>query len=355
MSPKAPADSTDRVLHVFQDTVEDPRQRHLGSTKGIRCRTDYFRSRGLPFDELVIRPSQAAALRALRATPLHRYRAVVFEHTYAPAALAYVRRAAPHARIVSSSHNAEFWHRLDILRADGLSKRMLSNLHQLVKKSLNDARCGRLADAVVCVSEWELANYWRHLLPDGRAHYMPWHLPDDYASELGPPQTKRRLCLCLLSTLPNPMIVDAARRFGDAVATLGAGSADWEFAVTGDPQRFPVRLPSRVRWTGVLDSPYPLLAEAKALALLSDYGFGFKTKVLEAILTGTRPILTPTLLDRMPAGLHRYCAVARPGDPESFAQALAAAEVPLEAGDLNHRLRMNAFRVLDRALGVSAD
>ena len=343
-----------RVLHVFQNTVIDPGQRYLGSTKGIRCRTDYFQSRGISFDELVTENSERAVLAAVRGVQLSRYDAAVFEHTYAPAALAWVRRKAPSIRIVSSSHNAEFWHRLDILRAGGMSS-ALSNTWQLVKKTHNDWRCGRIADRVVCVSEWELRHYWRWLLPDGRARYMPWHLPAMYLSDVPRQPAKHNVCVCLLSTIPNPMIVDAAVRFGEAVAGLGELAPGWDFVVTGDPGRFSLRLPPRVRWAGLLEQPYELLGQARAMALLSDLGHGFKTKILEAILAGTYCIVTIQVWKQLPPALHPWCIAIDPAAPGAFAAALERTMNPLPPGDLNERLRQRAFAALDEALGFTKE
>ena len=45
--------STGRVLHVVQDSFEDPRYRFLGSVKDTLGRVEYFESRGLSVDSIV--------------------------------------------------------------------------------------------------------------------------------------------------------------------------------------------------------------------------------------------------------------------------------------------------------------
>jgi len=342
-----------RVLHVMQDTVMDPSQRHLGSTKGIRCRTDHFEARGIPFDELVTGTSSGEVLEAVRGATLHRYTAVVFEHTHSPAALKWVRRTVPELRIISSTHNAEFFHRLDILRAEGLTLQAPRQLNQLIKKTLRDVRCGRLADFVLTVNEWEVEHYWARFVPRSRVRYMPWHLPEAYQRELPSDVPKLEQCVCLLSTIPNAIIADAALRFCDAVRGLGGDCGDWEFLMTGDPTRYTVRTPARVRLTGLLDSPYPLLAQARAMALLSDYGYGFKTKILEAILTRTYVIMTETMFQRLPVLLQPYCIPVVRGSARSFAAALIAARRPFPDNSVNAVLRDRAFEVLDGVLGFT--
>jgi len=84
-----------RILHVIQDTAVDPRHRHLGSTKAIRGRTDYFVTRGIPYDELVTERSAKGILRAVRGTRLQNYAAVIFEQTLSPAAVLWVSSTVP--------------------------------------------------------------------------------------------------------------------------------------------------------------------------------------------------------------------------------------------------------------------
>jgi len=85
---------------------------------------------------------------------------------------------------------------------------------------------------------------------------------------------------------------------------------------------------------------------------LSDYGYGFKTKILEAILTRTYVLITPRLRARIPTSLHRYCITVDPS-PSSFAAALDSAMAPFPESDVNQRMRDEAFATLDAALAPS--
>jgi hypothetical protein len=180
-------------------------------------------------------------------------------------------------------------------------------------------------------------------------------MPQSYLPEFPVARVKDRICLCLLSTIPNPLLRDAARHFTKAVEALNGRCGHWTFVATGDAASYGVARPSYVQWTGVLETPYPLLARARAMALLSDLGYGFKTKILEAILTHTYVILTPGLYRKLPAVLRPYCIVVQPGSGDEFAGALEKTDQCFPTADVNTPLRNHAFRVLDDVFGVAAD
>ncbi|MBA2531929.1 MAG: hypothetical protein H0V23_07465 [Nocardioidaceae bacterium] len=96
-----------------------------------------------------------------------------------------------------------------------------------------------------------------------------------------------------------------------------------------------------------MDSPMELLATSRAVALLSDYGYGFKTKLLEAIIAGNRVLVTPGLYRRMPRILDPWTLCVDLRDPASFAEALDEARDPLPQGDPNTALREQHHAVLD--------
>ena len=55
--------------------------------------------------------------------------------------------------------------------------------------------------------------------------------------------------------------------FARLVGELGSTHPEWSFLVTGD-SRGADPLPARVQLTGVLDTPFDLLAESRAIAIL---------------------------------------------------------------------------------------
>ena len=143
----------------------------------------------------------------------------------------------------------------------------------------------------------------------------------------------------------------------DLVNALSADvAAEWDFRITGNLKPPDVLGPlGRLKPTGLLASPLPLLAEARAVTIPSDLGMGFKTKILEAILAGCWVLVTEEVHGRLPEALHPWCRVIDPRSPARFAETLRGCTAPPPPGDPNALLRDEAFRGLDRVLAVDAE
>ena len=115
-------------------------------------------------------------------------------------------------------------------------------------------------------------NYWKFLVGSDKSHYLPYFLPQVYATEIGPPVEKIDQCVCMMSTSrgPEAFLLDAALNLTRLVKQLGQQQRKWSFAITGMIPERGLLLPDRIRPTGLLDSPYGILAESKAVALLSE-------------------------------------------------------------------------------------
>jgi glycosyltransferase involved in cell wall biosynthesis len=151
----------------------------------------------------------------------------------------------------------------------------------------------------------------------------------------------------MLSTRINPFLLDAGKRFARLVDGLGPACPGWGFCVTGDCPPEALALPARVRNLGFVDSPFAVLAESRAVALLSDYGFGFKTKILDAVRHGCYTLTTRKLYRRLPAEVRPYCVVVEDESAGAFARALEASLRPYPGGDPNAAFRRQAFAALD--------
>ena len=169
----------------------------------------------------------------------------------------------------------------------------------------------------------------------------------------------RRLRACLLggalavvSGLAFPL--DAAQGFSRCVRSLG--STSWRFALTGSTRvadrwkavtETHVRVDERIERLGYLEDPFELLGRARAVALLSDLGFGFKTKILDAIESGCWVLTTRRLRRRLPEEVRPWCLEVDPDCGHSFRAALDRALQPVPGGQPNAELRKRAFQVLD--------
>lgn len=89
------------------------------------------------------------------------------------------------------------------------------------------------------------------------------------------------------------------------------------------------------------------------MAILSDYGFGFKTKILDAILHSCYVLLTPGLYNRLPDVIKQFCLVVDPKDSNAFRRALESCLNPFPEVDANALLRSQAFAALDKAFSLT--
>jgi len=346
-----------RVMHVVPDSIHDPRHFHIGSTKDIRGRTEYFEDRGIPVDEVVAEGrSDKRLLEVLKRTPLEPYTAAFLEYPIYPRSMRHLRKAAPQMTLITRGSNAELYHRLHLVEANrrsGSPGRALTSLRESVVRLYQDRTCARLADFVASITEWERTDYWRRIAPSERAETVPYFLPRRYRSAPPALDKKKLQCLCLMSTAINPLLVDAARCFASDVRDLGERRPEWRFLMTGEVSERDVSLPPRVQRTGLVDSPFDLLAESRALAMLSSLGFGFKTKLLDAVHYGCYVLVPHKLYERLPSEVQPWCITVGEGGGVSFEEALGRCEAPFPAGDPNEALRAQAFTSMDLMLGLA--
>lgn len=348
-----------RVLHLFFSSVIKPQHRFLGTTKDIRGRTQYFEERGIVYEEAVIEVrKEKYVIAELKARDLSRYDVMIWEGTYYPHSLNYLRHKAPHIRVYSRGINAEIYHWLHSMHAafrfDSL-KRTWFDFKGTVNFGLRDIKSARRADGILSICDWETQRYWNRLCVYGRAHTLPYFLPDSYLQDIPKAAEKANRCVCMMTTKAGrPFLTDAARNLMKLINGLGGDHADWEFAMTGDYVAEKLLPCPRMKPQGFLDDPLPFIAGSRVVALLSDYGFGFKTKLLEAICAGCWVMVTPGLFKRLPEAVKPYALVVRKGSQEDFRRALKQAEQPLPEGDPNGILREQQYATLDRLLTHSA-
>jgi hypothetical protein len=117
----------------------------------------------------------------------------------------------------------------------------------------------------------------------------------------------------------------------------------------------PKSIPDFIERVGFVDDPLKLLKESRAVALLTDYGFGFKTKILEAAECGCWTLVKPLVFQRLPSNVQPYCIVVDKESVAAFLGALVKTFEPLPRGNLNSLLRAQAYGEMDKIMGVSGD
>jgi hypothetical protein len=343
------------IIHIVPDSITNQKKAFVGSSKDVRGRSDYFRSRHLEIQEyLSVGRSDSAVLNMLRSSDLTACMAVVFEYETYIETLDFLRTHHPDVRRIVRAHNANFPHFLDQFRGrlrmtNGAAA--IDDIQLASRRFMQDCACAELADDLLCISEWEARNYWGPLVrPPTRVHTVPYFLPDEVDRQIAH-GARRNLCVCFMGTGGGmtPLLYDAGRNTVELVNVLDPVIADqWEFCITGSLKPADVLGPlGRMKPTGLLPSPLPILAEARVVTILSDLGMGFKTKILEAIEAGCWVLVTADLLERLPEAVTPWCKIVEIGSPQSLGEALAACLQPPPAETPNRILRDQAFAALD--------
>lgn len=180
-----------------------------------------------------------------------------------------------------------------------------------------------------------------------KGRWVPYFLPNRYKEQIPPAKAKKNICVNLTSSnTENPFLIDATKNFFTLVDQLNGKNQEWEFYSTGDANHYDMR-PGRAQWTGYLASPYELLAQSRAMAILSEYGYGFKTKILEAIHTKNYVLMPENLYHRMPDILYPYCIPVDLHSVDSFQAALEKCREPFPESNVNAEFKRLAFDELD--------
>lgn len=347
-----------RILHITPYIYFEKGYEYLGSTKDIDGRQQYLWQCGAPFDTFSHLKDQFTLADELSFFHLPDYSHVILDVSRCEADLAYLKRRWPAARLIIRSHNPELPHRFDNLRAAerigldfGARKPMIANIPIFLQRERGVARH---ADAILHIETPNTAVYWRSLGFGGNIHVTPYFVSDYYLRKMPRGVRRKPQILCVGSSHPGALITEMMLNFHEAVAALGDRHPQFGFYATGDAPVTPRKgtVSPRVVHLGIVDDLPALTAECFAIAVPSDLGRGFKTKILDAIMCGAWVIVTPALLRRMPEPLKPYCIAFERSDlGYSFAAAineLSARQWP--SGDPNTALRRHAYQSLDAAI-----
>jgi len=337
----------------------------MGSTRDTRGRFEYFRERGIHSDQLVLKSRSDDVLceefKNMEKDRISNYHAVLFEYPRYPKSMRYLRDNYPGIRLLVRSHNAEVFHQihyaLATLRFSSNRKDLLQS-YSLFKLALSrimlDGKCSKLSHGILSISEWESRNYWKFYVKKTKVFTVPYFLPSEYNAAKEKARHKKKQCVCLMSPFRGRLVFleDALRNYARCIEQMPSNNTDWKFLVTGDLSYYNLSLPDNLISTGFIDSPFELMLESTAMALLSDYGFGFKTKILEAIEAQCYILLTERLYKRLPELVKPYCLVVNLKIPKSFSQALESAQepFPVSGTGINEELKTLAFEGLDKAI-----
>jgi hypothetical protein len=133
----------------------------------------------------------------------------------------------------------------------------------------------------------------------------------------------------------------------DTIATkLGRFAGDtWSFVLTWWARwyREVPNVGARVEVRRDCREPWDLLCQARALAVLTPLGFGFKTTVVDGLAAGCHVIVHAQLARRLPQELQALCIVCDPSRDEDVRRLADALSAPPRPHTINRQLRDRAI------------
>ncbi len=318
-----------RLLHIYPDS-NALNFNHSGGSKGIRIFNDFIESNNIKYKNCIIKKkSDLLLLKKLFSIDLKKYTHVLLHYPMFPFSVTYIRLKNPKLKIIIRSHNAEFPHWLHhaYLEFKGYRfKRSIKCFLTSIRNGFGEIVTGVLANNILAITEWEQSKYWRRrVFQADKILYAPYFI-NSYKRDVLKTE-RNKLCLCLMAPNHSAFLEDAAKNFCFLVNKLG-DYEDWIFAITGDKYNLPNNT-INVKQLGFVDNINELLKETSAIAVLTEYGYGFKTKVLEAAAEGCWSIIPKDVLDHIPSNVRPFCIPLNTKSSESFIEALNKTKSPL--------------------------
>jgi len=250
---------------------------------------------------------------------------IVWYYSFWPEALERIRGACPRARIVLRTVNAEalqHWTRAE--KDWGRWRGLPRDVYGFFRLLRRDRRCARAAHVLAGISPWDDAHYWsRWALEKVRTapYVCPWPaLLPEVAPRPWPEREEAILCLA-----GGRDAIGRGHIEGIAALARRPEFSSWRFLLSaGLTNGAADRPPERVESVGRLAEPWELLCRVKAVAVLSELGYGFKTTIADALAAGTHVLVHPRQHARL-AEEDRRLTIALDAAAETGFAALAGA------------------------------
>jgi hypothetical protein len=279
--------------------------------------------------------------------------AVLAEYSWWPEFAELLRRKYPKIRICVRTHNIEPYQRFLSARKGDWRDYFRPRLWSRSLKALrSDVRCKQLADSLLSISEWDDAHYWRWLPGKARLKYLPYFSPWPYLRPEVQPQPWDRRQRAIVSMGGN-FDVSGIANFTNFEVVAAKGEkilgADWSFVLTWWSQWH--KQTPQVKPPVVIErscqEPWDLLCGVRGLAVLTPYGTGLKTTIIDGLAAGCRVIVHPRLFKRLSPQIQELVCVCDPGRDADIAMVAEYLQTPPRNRHINEQLRESAVSCLN--------
>ncbi len=272
---------------------------HHGSYKDVISRERFLSAQGVEYRQ--IRMDEDRCCHDYEDIAAVECPAFLIEYTTYPKLIASLRKRFPAAFIAVRSHNLEPLQHLDN-HGWWPPRGPVWMFYGILRLFWGDLKVKRSASAIWSISDWENRVYWDRLPGKSRVEWLPYHCPDHLLTTSQCPIGDRRIIACMPTSQKNRKSWDLVTRFLHFADRMKALTGDkYEFVVTGKVGDWGLPASKSVRFTGLIDDLPSLLQQTRAVAMLSDRGYGFKTTIGDALANGAIVLIHPKLAARCPA------------------------------------------------------
>ena len=280
---------------------------------------------------------------------------VIVEYSVHLGLLRALRRGCPRLKLHVRAHNAEALQHLDRLPLSFWPT--LENARRLygaARLAMQDRQSALAADSVLGISSYDAVHYWSRLAGKSCLIDVPYFSPWPELRPQVAPQPwiqRKNQIICMPGGCDRFSQQQRTHFIALAEATSAAQRSHLpEFLLT-DYTRETAVVSKAVRYLGAIDEPWDLLCESKALAVLTDMGYGMKTTIVDALTAGCRVFVLPGLIPRLPEVVRSFCLPLDPAEPSADQQltnALQSSSVAMN--QVNQQLRRISKDGLKQAL-----
>ena len=240
----------------------------------------------------------------------------IWYYTFWPEQMGKLKARCPRVRIVLRTVNAEafqHWTRAekDWSRIRGLPRDIYGFLRLLGR----DRSCCRVSGSLAGISLWDDVHYWRWLAGPGKLRFVPYVSPWPFLlPEVKPVPWDRRenIIVCLAGTRD---VIGRGHVAGFAALARHPELSAWRCASSaGFMDASQDDLPAGTERLGRIEEPWTWLCKVKAVAVLSPFGYGYKTTVADALAAGCHVLVHPRQHVRLSPEEQPLCI---PVDPDS--------------------------------------
>lgn len=273
----------------------------------------------------------------------------LIEYSSFPNVVRTLRRQFPKAFIAVRSHNLEPLQHFDN-HGWWPTKGPLWLTYGMGHLFRSDLICKRYASAIWSISDWENRVYWNRLPGRAAVQWFPYSCPAHLLPPSTTPLEHRHRIACMPTSEKNRKSWDLVTRFIAFAEKMKEVTRDqFEYVITGRLSDWGLPDSSAVAYTGMVDDLNSFLQSVRAVAMLSDKGYGFKTTIGDAIANGALAIVDAGLNRRCPRVFDEGLIVLNSLSPPDIAAAAQQLGSRQSIPELDLRCREQALQILSDA------